>query len=266
MPTRSYFGLKRSEILGLCIALVVLVILIVVAAPLVHAVLKKLLTLNPTLVYIVVGLLVFAEAAIFIGFIFPGETATIIAGVIASQGRVNIVALIILVVVAAIAGDSVGYGIGHTFGDRILNLKLITSRRAGIDWALELLNRRGAIAVFIARFTAFLRAVMPALAGAARMRYRTFFLANATGGLVWGVGSALAGYLVGNAYQRAEKYASWVSSALLIIIAVVAFTIFIFNKRREAKAEQAALSKADASGETNDPTNDLNDFGPSKEQ
>ncbi len=260
MATSSYFGLKRSEIIGLCVAIPVLIVLIVVAGPLVHTVLDKLLTLNPTLVYIVVGLLVFAEAAIFVGFIFPGETAVIIGGVIASQGRVNIVALCALVVVAAIAGDSVGYGVGHKFGDRILKLKLIASRRSGIDWALELLGKRGAIAVFIGRFTAFLRAVMPALAGAARMHYRTFLLANASGGIVWGIGFTLAGYLLGSAYKKAEKYASWASTTLLIVIAIAAIAMFITNKRREFKAEQAAVSRMEQEGMSLDPGEELRDL------
>ena len=108
MATARYFGLKVGEIVGLSIAIVIIIVMIVLGAPLVHTVLDHLLTLNPTLVYVVVGLLVFAEAALFFGFIFPGETAVIIGGVVASQGRVNIVALSALVVITAIIGDSVG--------------------------------------------------------------------------------------------------------------------------------------------------------------
>ena len=260
MATARYFGLKVGEIVGLSIAIVIIIVMIVLGAPLVHTVLDHLLTLNPTLVYVGVGLLVFAEAALFFGFIFPGETAVIIGGVVASQGRVNIVALSALVVITAIIGDSVGYGIGHRFGDRILKMKVIASRRAGIDWALDLLGKRGAIAVFIGRFTAFLRAVMPALAGAARMHYRTFFLANASGGIVWGISFTLLGFGLGSAYKKAEKYASWASTALLVLIAIVAISVFINNKRREFRAEQAVKGHLDAQGKSEDPAEGLREL------
>jgi hypothetical protein len=260
MATKRHFGLKRSEIIGLIVGVLMMVVIIVVGAPLLHSAVDHVMTLNPTLVYIVVGLLVFAEAAIFVGFIFPGETAVIIGGVVASQGRVNIVALCALVVITAILGDSVGYAVGNKFGDRILEHKLVASRRAGIDWALALLGKRGAIAVFIGRFTAFLRAVMPALAGAARMHYRTFLLANAAGGIVWGIGFTLLGYALGSAYKKAEKYASWASTTLLILIAIVAVTIFVTNKRREFKAEQAATDRLDALGKSEDPAQGLEEL------
>ena len=89
-------------------------------------------------------------------------------------------------VVCAIVGDSVGYFVGHRFGDRLLEAKLLRKRRSALDAATELLRRRGAWTVFVGRFTAFLRAVVPGLAGLSRMHYRTFLIANAAGALVGG--------------------------------------------------------------------------------
>jgi membrane protein DedA with SNARE-associated domain len=76
--------------------------------------------------------LVFAEAALLIGFVLPAETAVVVGGVLASHGRgtINLGILMAVVIVCAIVGDSVGYGIGHHFGERILGLRILNSRRA----------------------------------------------------------------------------------------------------------------------------------------
>ena len=240
-------GLSRNEVITLVIGVPVVVVGIILAKPLVTEVLNKILNLQPTLVYVVVGLLVFAEAAIFVGFIFPGETAVILGGVVASSGRVDLWLLLLIVVVAAIIGDSVGYGVGHAFGDRLLGLSLLEHRRAGIDKALNLLRQRGGVAVFIGRFTAFLRAVMPGLAGASRLRYRTFLIANAAGGIVWGVSFTLLGYFLGGAYHRAEKYAGWVSTGLLIVVVFVAVALFIRNRSQEKELEASFEAHGGAS-------------------
>lgn len=194
--------------------------------------------LPPTLIYATVGLLAFAEAAIFIGFIFPGETAVIIGGVAASQGHVNIVALCILVPVAAILGDSVGYVIGERHGHHLLRLPIIRHRRGAIDSALEQLKKRGPMYVFLGRFTAFLRAVMPGLAGMSRMDYKKFLLANAAGGIVWGVGFTLIGYLSGHAIHKVEKYVGRFGIGLLILL--VAFMVWhhIHAKRKQQAFER----------------------------
>ncbi len=144
------------------------------------------------LVYGLVTVLVFGEAALFIGFILPGETAVLVAGVVASQDHVNVGVVCVLVVAAAITGDSVGYEVGHRYGESLMKLSILKRRRPALERALEGLRRRGPIYVFIGRFTAFLRAVMPGLAGMSGMNYRRFFIANALGGTIWGVTFTLA--------------------------------------------------------------------------
>ena len=201
-------------------------------------ILDPILHMSPLAVYLIVFALVFSEAAIFVGFIFPGETAVILGGVIASQGRVQLAILIPLVIVAAITGDSVGFEVGKRYGERVLNFKLLRHRRGGIDRAMGLLKTRGAWAVFIGRFTAFLRAVIPGLAGLSGMRYRTFLMANAAGGVIWGTGYVMLGYLVGNAYQRAEKYANWASYAVLALVVVAAVTLLLRSRRKERTFEE----------------------------
>ncbi len=143
--------------------------------------LDRLSHLNGVVVYLVVAALVFAEDALFVGFVLPGETAAVLGGVIASQGRIHLWLMIVLVVAAAIVGDTVGYEIGRHIGPRILRLRILDKRRRRLDDAQKFLRRRGGWAVFLGRFVAFFRAVMPALAGASRMRYRRFLAFNAAG-------------------------------------------------------------------------------------
>src|SRR5674476_974050 len=76
---------------------------------------------------------------------------------------------------------------------------------------------RGGWAVFFGRFTAFLRAVMPGLAGASRMRYRTFVLFNAAGGILWGVGVSILGYLAGTSFSRVEHSLGVASAAITVV-------------------------------------------------
>ena len=212
-------------------------------ASIVSFILDKIQHLPGGLVFAIVGLLVFGEAALFIGFVLPGETSVIVAGVAASQGHINIDILCVLVVVAAIVGDSVGYAVGHRYGERLLTLPVIRHRRVALERALEGLRRRGPIYVFVGRFTAFLRAVMPGLAGMSRMHYRRFLVANALGGIIWGVGFTLLGYFAGGALTKIEKYASWAGIGVLVLLIAVVVTLHFRRKRREAQDDAAWLAE-----------------------
>jgi len=209
----------------------------VLVASILSFVLHEIHRLPGPLVYSMVALLVFGEAALFIGFVLPGETSVIVAGVVASQGHVNVAALCALVVAAAIIGDSVGYGVGHRYGERLLAIPIMAKRRKEVDRSLEGLRRRGPTYVFVGRFTAFLRAVMPGLAGLSKMQYRRFLLANASGGLIWGVAFTLLGYFAGGALTKIEKWAGWASLSLLAV--VVAIWVYFFLRRRARERREA---------------------------
>jgi membrane protein DedA with SNARE-associated domain len=205
----------------------------------------QLLNLRGVVVYLIVGLLVFAEDALFVGFIVPGETAAILGGVAASRGHVSLILICAIVVVAAIAGDSVGYEIGARYGVRLLSLRVLRHRRQRIDAARSILARRGGLAVFLGRFVAFLRAVMPFLAGASHMRYRRFLAFNAAGGVAWGVGCVLLGYLAGNSYAAIEKAFGRGVALVVAAIAVVGLIAWrIQRHRREAAATETDTSSS----------------------
>ena len=201
--------------------------------------LEKIQSLPGSLVYLVVALLVFGEAALFIGFVLPGETSVIVAGVVASQGHVNVVILCVLVAAAAIIGDSVGYAVGARYGPRLLELRVLRSRRQFLDRALDALTRRGLTYVFIGRFTAFLRAVIPGLAGMSHLHYRRFLAANAAGAIVWAVLYTLLGYFAGHALNSIERYSGWAASGLLVVIIAIVVGVYLHHRRREARDASA---------------------------
>jgi membrane protein DedA with SNARE-associated domain len=184
-------------------------------------------------ILLVVGAVVFAEDALFVGFVIPGETAAILGGVASSQGHVPLAAVLAVVIVAAIVGDSVGYEVGKHFGPRLLDLKIFAKRRDRLHDAQDFLARRGGVAVFLGRWVAFFRAVMPALAGTAQMPYRRFLAFNAAGGIVWGAVVVTLGYLAGNSYARIEKTVG--RTAALVVLGLVVVGVIAWRVREHRR-------------------------------
>jgi len=195
---------------------------------------EGLLNVPPAVAYVLIGLLVFGEAAVFIGFVLPGETAVVLGGVLASRNQLSLVPLIVLVVLCAIVGDTVGYEVGKHFGERVLALPFLRRHAGRLDGARDYLAHRGAYAVFLGRWTAFLRAVMPGLAGLSRMTYPRFLAFNAAGGLAWGLTFCLVGYLAGNSYAKVESsIGRWAAVATAVVV-VLALVVWHLRRRRSA--------------------------------
>jgi membrane-associated protein len=201
--------------------------------------LSPVLSLSGPLAYALVGALAFGEAAFLLGFVIPGETAVILGGVLASNGRVALWLMVVVACAAAVAGDTVGYEVGRVLGPRILGLRPVRRRQHAFDRARAFLVRRGWWAVFIGRFTAFLRAVMPGLAGMSGMHYPKFLSANATGGIIWATGFTMLGYLLGHAYRQVEKFSGWASEALVGVVVLALMVLWIRGRIRERREESA---------------------------
>jgi membrane-associated protein len=209
----------------------------------VSGLLDRLLGIQGPLLYLLVAaVVVFVEDALFVGFVAPGETAAVLGGVAASVGHASLPAMMVTVVAAAIVGDSVGYEVGRHFGPRLVASRMLRRRRDRLDRAREFLARRGGWAVFLGRFVAFFRAVMPALAGTAGMRYRRFLAFNAAGGIVWGAGVVLLGYLAGNSYAAVERTVGRgvaLAAAGIVVVALIVWRI------RSHRAERRATPQGD---------------------
>jgi membrane protein DedA with SNARE-associated domain len=192
----------------------------------------RLLGLPSWVVLVITGLVVFAEDALFVGFVLPGETVALLAGAAAKLGHVSLVGVLVVVVVAAVVGDTVGYEVGRHLGPRMLELRPLRRRRARLDDARDFLARRGGSAVFLGRWVAFFRAVMPALAGVSRMPYPRFLAFNAAGGLAWGATVVLLGYAAGASYARVEKVVGRDVGLVVLGLAIVGLIVWRFTRRR----------------------------------
>ena len=211
-----------------------------------NSIVSGLTHLSGWVAYVVIGALVFGETAIFLGFVLPGETAAVLGGVLASRGHLSLATLTVVVVVSAVTGPLVGYEIGRRTGDRLFAARALRRVPGGAEQARSVLRNRGGLAVLLGRFVAFLRAVMPAAAGAGRVPYRTFLIYNAVGGVVWGVGYCLLGYVAGSAYSAVE---SRVGAGLAIAVAAVVVAVVVtwtVRRHRAARASPADSAAPDS--------------------
>jgi len=197
--------------------------------------LEGILGLPPLLVLALVLLLPMLEASVFLGVVVPGEIGVVLGGVLANQHKLPLVAVLTAGVLGAIVGDSIGYLVGSRYGERLLGaLPKRIVKPEHIQRTRDTIGRLGGKAVFVGRFTAALRALVPGLAGMARMPYvRTFLPWNVLGGALWASGFVLLGYLAGSQYQRIERYANYLALALLV--AIVAY--FVVRHRRTERVD-----------------------------
>jgi membrane-associated protein len=201
--------------------------------------------------YLIAGSLCFAEAAILVGMVLPGETALLVAGVFCNSryGDLNVWVMIVIAVVCAIVGDSVGYEFGKKFGPPLRRSRLGQwvgeHRWAKVD---GFLHRHGGKAVLLGRLTAVLRALMPSMAGMSGMRYRTFLLWNAAGGIIWAPGCVLLGYAFASALGVVGETLTWAPLAILAVVAVIYVALHLRKRKRErSEAEAFAQASADTS-------------------
>ncbi|HET7071715.1 MAG TPA: DedA family protein [Nocardioides sp.] len=183
-------------------------------------VVDTLLSVPPWIALLIIAALVFGEAALFFGFVLPGETAVVYGGVLADAGKVSVALVLAVVILAAVAGDSVGFEVGRALGPRLVRAPVLRNHPERFADAQAYLRRRGGRAVVAGRFTAFLRAVMPGLAGASLMRYRRFLAFNVIGGVLWGTACVLLGYFAAHSISRITHALGVTSAAVVALIAV----------------------------------------------
>jgi membrane-associated protein len=189
-------------------------------------------------VILIVGLIVFVEDALFVGFVVPGETAVVLGGVAAKLGHIPLWTVLVTVPAAAIVGDSVGYEVGRHFGARVLQLRILRRHQQRLEDARNLLGRRGGSAVFLGRWVAFFRAVMPALASTARVPYARFLAYNAAGGIARGTVVVLLGDAAGASYTKVEKAIG--RGAVLVAVLVAVLAALLGSRIRKHHAERNA--------------------------
>lgn len=182
-------------------------------------------------------LAVFAESGLLIGFFLPGDSLLFTAGVFAAAGKLSLPVILPGVFLAAVAGDQVGYAFGNKAGPALFRRP--DSRffkQAHLDKAQRYFDEHGPRTIVLARFVPIVRTFAPIVAGAGDMRYRTFATYNVAGGLLWGVGVTVLGYVLGEAVDI-DKY------LLPIIAVIIAFSFVpVLLEVRRARADHRSES------------------------
>jgi membrane protein DedA with SNARE-associated domain len=202
--------------------------------------------LPPLMIYLVVGAIILTES---MGVPIPGELTLVSAALLAASGVTNIFGVATAAAVGAIIGDSIGYYIGHRGGRPLLErFGRRFPRHFGpphLARAEKIFQRWGVWAVFFGRFVALLRILAGPLAGALRVPYRRFLIANASGGIAWAFLTAYSVYAAGRTAERYLQNFSWIALAVAVLTGI-ASTLFL--RRRAARtaaqldAEEAAIT------------------------
>ena len=168
-----------------------------------------------------VALVVFAESGLLIGFFLPGDSLLFTTGFLISAGflSINIHLAVLIVFLAAVIGDSVGYTFGRKLGPRLFRKEDARFfKQDYIKQAQAFYEKHGGKTIIIARFIPIVRTFAPIVAGASKMEYRRFVTFNIIGAFLWAAGVTYAGFLLGNVFERAGIQ---IDTVLLPIIAVI---------------------------------------------
>lgn len=199
-------------------------------------------TLPPLAVYLVVGLVIGLES---MGIPLPGEVTLVTGALLATQGVTHPFGVGLAAAAGAIVGDSIGYAIGRRGGRSLLErLGRRFPRHLGpeqVARAEQLFARWGVWAVFFGRFVALLRILAGPIAGALRVPYRKFLLANASGGILWAFGTTYLIYWLGQVVERWLQGFSWVALAVAVLLGI-GTTLFLRRRARRAVAEREPVS------------------------
>ncbi|MEH1099813.1 DedA family protein [Micromonospora sp. CPCC 205561] len=187
-----------------------------------HDLLTSLQGLPPLLIYVIAAMIVAGETAVIFGLLVPGEATLLLVGFLAYAGTLRLVPALLVMILAAVIGDTLAYRAGRRYGPRLRAGRLGT-RVGHARWsrADAMLGRLGGRGVFTARWVAFARTLVPRLAGAGGMPYRRFAPWNLAGVVSWVGGSVLVGYLAGESYRTVSRLLGRATGAVLVLVAAL---------------------------------------------
>ena len=188
-----------------------------------------------TFVYLILFLVIFIETGIVVMPFLPGDSLLFTAGLFAQLGYLDIKLLIVLLFIAAVAGDNTNYFIGRNIGLKIMQYKIKGRRiikEEYIDKTHNFYERYGKKTVIMARFVPIVRTLAPFIAGVAEMKYRTFLLFDLMGGAIWILSLTLAGYFLGH-FDIIRKNIEIVA-ILIIVLSLMPVIIEVFRNKKNS--------------------------------
>ncbi|MEK7461755.1 MAG: VTT domain-containing protein [Patescibacteria group bacterium] len=182
--------------------------------------------------YLGLFLVVFAESGLFFGFFLPGDSLLFTAGFLSSQGYFSIAPLTILLFIAAVSGDAVGYLFGKKIGPKLFSRpQSFFFHPSHIDKTTKFFDKYGSKTILIARFVPIVRTFAPIMAGVGGMKYSIFAKFNILGAFLWAVGLTVLGYVFGHRVPNADQYVI----PIVVIIIIISFIPPIWEYFKERK-------------------------------
>ena len=194
--------------------------------------------------YVGLTAIIFAETGLLVGFFLPGDSLLVTAGLLAARPQfgLNVWLLGVLLTVAAILGNSVGYGIGHFSGPRLFKRDdSLLFKKKHLYRAQEFYSKHGGKTLVIARFMPIVRTFVPVVAGLANMPFAAYTAYNVLGGVLWIWSMLFIGYFLGRLVPGIDKY---IEVMILVIVALSVLPAFISWWRERSKAKAAASAAA----------------------
>ena len=207
--------------------------------------LEQLVRLYGNWIFVILFAVIFAETGLVIFPFLPGDSLLFVAGTVAATASLNVHLMVVLLIIAAIAGDSVNYSIGRYIGPKVFAHAGTTGawrliRKSHLDRTHEFFERHGAVALIIGRFVPIVRTFVPFLAGVGQMTYGKFLTYNVIGGIVWITLIVYAGYIFGNVPWVKRNFGLVVIG--IIVVSVLPMAIEVLRGwRRSRNAYRASM-------------------------
>ncbi len=193
-----------------------------------------------TWTYLILFLIIFVETGVVVMPFLPGDSLLFAAGMLAAQpNELNIWIMVVLLLLAAISGDSLNYAIGKHFGMRVTRFKLFGKqivKNEQIEKTHSFYEKYGSKTIVIARFVPIVRTLAPFVGGIGRMHYGTFLTYNIVGAFLWVVGITLAGYFLGNIPIIRDNFSKVV--LLIIFLSILPIVFEVIKEKMNKKKEE----------------------------
>jgi membrane-associated protein len=204
--------------------------------------------------YLILFAIIFSETGLLVGFFLPGDSLLFTAGLLASQDVFHVGLLIVVLSVAAVAGDAANYYLGSQMTQRVFErgyLRFV--KHSHLIAAKEFYERHGGKAIILARFVPLVRTFTPFVAGVARMSYRQFVVYNVVGGIGWVISMTLCGYYLGRIPWIRDNFELTVIAIVAISLVPIMLASFRHWRARRRAAAAAAGKVPVAAGEAGEP-------------
>lgn len=206
--------------------------------------LDKIILIFDVWTYAILFVIVFIETGLVVTPFLPGDSLLFAAGAFAARpgSPLNILVLYVLMVIAAIAGDTANYWIGHYIGPRVFNEKVKWLKKEHLDRTHAFYEKHGGKTIFLARFIPIIRTFAPFVAGIGKMKYGHFISYNIVGGIIWPAVFLFTGYFFGlNPFV--QNNFSLIAIAIIVISLIPVFVELIRNRKPGAKPEEQVTDK-----------------------